>query len=944
MAIRERVEIVVRERGARTAGRNIRNIGDHARRSAIQTHRLRSALVGLATAFGAFAIVRIVDQYTSLQNRLKVVTQNTGQLAVVTKELFDISKRNRVSVEGTGILYQRMAVTLRDLGVSATDGLELIDTLSKGVAISGATAAEARGAMIQFSQALSNNFTASSQELNSLLEQTPIIVDAIAKELGIARGQVKQYAQDGKVSSEIVIRALRNIRGEWVELFARTTPTIESAFTVLRDSFTQYVGEVDSALGISEKFARGILALSDNIDTFAKIAAIAAGTITTLLLPAMAKLAVSYTFVLALRRPFAAIAAAIVAAGIAAVAFGDKIKVAEGSLATVRDVALVVWDDIKIGVNNLWQSIKDTFPAIGDLWGTTVGGMELNFKNFVTFMARGLQNTINAVRAAVRTLIETWQYFPRALLEVTIEAVQRAWQAIQDFASRVGKRLQDVVVGVLTLDWQRVIGGAIDPWVESASGHIADTFLKKFEEETQQNTQITDYVAGLWQRADERAAEAADNAKKELEKLEAARAELSKSGERRIGNAEADSEEAGRKRKSFADYLAELQREQELGTAVGETYKVLNAQLEIANKLRRDLTDAEKLQIEEQVLANEQLERQRTLLEEIRGPHEEFRLNSEALTTLFQDGKISIDEYNSAMNTLRQNFVQGLPEATTFADGFSVQIGKMQAATANGMAQIGTQVAQIFGPGGTLINGIGDAVAQTLVFGKSFKDQIRQVAQSIISQLISSLVKVGLNMVLNATLGQGLMAGSTAAGVAQAGALTAAYTPAAAMASLATGGANAAAAGTGITSIFGILASLAGSLFGSFGGFREGGFTGAIGTREVAGVVHGQEFVINAAATKRHRSLLEAINAGKDPDMAVQAIGPAPQPVSVNVVNEIPDAAYEARALSEGEIEIIAKRVVRREAPETVANDLRNPNSRTSKAISNNTTASRKRA
>lgn len=46
-------------------------------------------------------------------------------------------------------------------------------------------------------------------------------------------------------------------------------------------------------------------------------------------------------------------------------------------------------------------------------------------------------------------------------------------------------------------------------------------------------------------------------------------------------------------------------------------------------------------------------------------------------------------------------------------------------------------------------------------------------------------------------------------------------------------------------------------------GFKTGGYTGDAPTSSVAGVVHGREFVVNAAATAKHRPLLEAINAGK---------------------------------------------------------------------------------
>lgn len=48
-------------------------------------------------------------------------------------------------------------------------------------------------------------------------------------------------------------------------------------------------------------------------------------------------------------------------------------------------------------------------------------------------------------------------------------------------------------------------------------------------------------------------------------------------------------------------------------------------------------------------------------------------------------------------------------------------------------------------------------------------------------------------------------------------------------------------------------------------GFESGGYTGNVGTKDIAGVVHGQEFVINARATKQFRPMLEEMNKGRLP-------------------------------------------------------------------------------
>jgi len=55
-------------------------------------------------------------------------------------------------------------------------------------------------------------------------------------------------------------------------------------------------------------------------------------------------------------------------------------------------------------------------------------------------------------------------------------------------------------------------------------------------------------------------------------------------------------------------------------------------------------------------------------------------------------------------------------------------------------------------------------------------------------------------------------------------------------------------------------------------GFEEGGYTGTGGRKAIAGVVHGQEFVVNADATARNRAALEAMNAGRDMPAAGGAV------------------------------------------------------------------------
>lgn len=163
-----------------------------------------------------------------------------------------------------------------------------------------------------------------------------------------------------------------------------------------------------------------------------------------------------------------------------------------------------------------------------------------------------------------------------------------------------------------------------------------------------------------------------------------------------------------------------------------------------------------------------------------------------------------------------------------------------------------------------LLNGVTDGVSNSLanavVNGDDLQESLYNVAQTIETQLLASLIKLGIQYALNATIGETVGAATSAASVAQAAAVAAAWAPAAAATSLASFGANAAPAAAGIAST-----NVLAATFASGAGFKSGGYTGNGGINDIAGVVHGKEFVFDAAATSRIGiEKLESMRAGRD--------------------------------------------------------------------------------
>src|SRR5690606_17814751 len=189
-------------------------------------------------------------------------------------------------------------------------------------------------------------------------------------------------------------------------------------------------------------------------------------------------------------------------------------------------------------------------------------------------------------------------------------------------------------------------------------------------------------------------------------------------------------------------------------------------------------------------------------------------------------------------------------QGTLSAEEFRVKVASLETQRAQLQLWQGT----IDNISGAFGNFVGDVFTDT----ENAMENLGKTFKNVANSIISDLVKIALRQAINAALGKSANVAAVATAQASGRAIAAAYSTAATLASIASFGA-AAAAGTGS-----VLAALGIVKGASVAGFASGGYTGNRGRREIAGVVHGQEFVVNATATRDNLPLLRALNAGRD--------------------------------------------------------------------------------
>ena len=219
------------------------------------TRALGGISVALVALKGAKEAVEMADSFTEVSNRIKLATESSKEFRRAQSNVIEVARSTGSEIESTALLFQRMENSTRSLSLSQGDLSGIVTTVAKAVALGGSNAAEASGAMRQFTQALSANFQTSSQELNSILEQTPGLAKAIADGLGVPVDALKGMAKQGELTRESVVKALQSTASNVEQAFDGIAFSVGKSFQKIETGATSTIGRLDELFGGSAAFS-----------------------------------------------------------------------------------------------------------------------------------------------------------------------------------------------------------------------------------------------------------------------------------------------------------------------------------------------------------------------------------------------------------------------------------------------------------------------------------------------------------------------------------------------------------------------------------------------------------------------------------------------------------------------------------------------------------------
>lgn len=452
----------IRAAASRT-GRSVGNLDRRMKAASTTAAVFRRALAGLGAGLALREFVRLGDSFVNVTNRLKIATDTTEELVAVQERLFQISQSTRSNYESNATLFNRLALSSKDLGISLEEVLNVTESLNQAVILSGAATTEASAGLIQLSQGLASN-RLSGDELRSILEQLPVVAETIAKSLGITRGELKFFGEQGKLSADVVFKAFREAREELEARFLETVPTVAQSFVILRNAAIRFVGQLNESTGVITNLSKLIIFLANNFDTLVKGITVAAAALGPLVFGrsiAFASRALLGLSTLILTNPIGLLVSGLAAATAAAIAFGDEplgdvLEESEGGFTRAALEAIGLADAIRDGV----IPAQTTF---GDIAKGVLQTLIDNVKIAADFFKEGFTKAFNAVTGFLGVSGKGWtDYF--SLVKTVINrsiglvvgfgkafvvVLTKAFNFVAPFFTKVFDAAKAVVIGVV---------------------------------------------------------------------------------------------------------------------------------------------------------------------------------------------------------------------------------------------------------------------------------------------------------------------------------------------------------------------------------------------------------------------------------------------------------------------------------------------------------------
>ena len=233
-------------------GAELDNIEERTKRTGNAADGLQSKFMRAAAAIGAALsvknIIGLADTMTQTKARLNLITGDLEKTAALQDQIMASANRSRASYQTTADAVAKMGIMAKDAFNNTDELVAFAELINKQFTIAGTSAQGIDSAMLQLTQAMASGVLR-GEELNSIFEQAPTIIQTIADYLDVPIGEIRAMAAEGQITADIVKNAMLSSAGEINAQFEAMPYTFSQVWTMMQNILLEAFGPLIQAIG-----------------------------------------------------------------------------------------------------------------------------------------------------------------------------------------------------------------------------------------------------------------------------------------------------------------------------------------------------------------------------------------------------------------------------------------------------------------------------------------------------------------------------------------------------------------------------------------------------------------------------------------------------------------------------------------------------------------------
>lgn len=370
----------------------------------------------ISSALAAISVQKVIDladTMTTTRARIDLMNDGLQTTDELQSMIMASANRSRAAYQTTADAVSKMGIMAKDAFGNNAELIQFTELINKQFTIAGTSAAGVDAAMLQLTQAMSSGVLR-GEELNSIFEQAPTIIQTIADYLGVPIGQIRSMAQEGQITSTIVKNAMLSSADEINAKFNAMPMTFAQVWTLAKNIALEAFGPVIQAIGAGAQW------IYENWSTIAPIfwglagAAIAYAVALGIQTAAtwIANGAAKAFFVTLLSNPLFWIAIAVGVVIAALVKMIQAVGGVKNAWEICKAALLVAWAALKVAFFAVYNWIANLIDKLKLCWqkaGTAIANFMGDMKVSVLTV---LQNMINGAIGIINDFISLLNKIP----------------------------------------------------------------------------------------------------------------------------------------------------------------------------------------------------------------------------------------------------------------------------------------------------------------------------------------------------------------------------------------------------------------------------------------------------------------------------------------------------------------------------------------------------